>query len=197
MTTETIFRLVTFILLAVALSISLYFRRKADREGGQMKTSEGQRLVVVLRLLGLLTILPLFGYLINPDWVAWARFPVPEWIRWLAAVVAVALIPVVYWIFSTIGNNISPTQVTRQNHQLITHGPYRWVRHPLYTTGFILAMALVLITGLWWCAVWMILPLVILLLRTPIEEARLVETFGEEYREYMKRTGRFFPKLIG
>ena len=197
MTTETIFRLVTFILLAVALSISVYFRRQAEREGGQLRSREGQRLVVVLRLLGLFTILPLLGYLINPDWVVWARFPVPEWIRWLAAVVAVALIPVVYWIFSTIGNNISPTQVTRQNHQLITHGPYRWVRHPLYTTGFILAVALVLITGLWWCAVWMILPLVILLLRTPIEEARLVETFGEEYREYMKRTGRFFPKLIG
>jgi len=197
MNTETIFRFITFLVLGAAFVISIYFRSRAEREGGRMKTNEGNRLVLVLRLLGLLTILPLFGYLIYPDWVAWARFPVPIWLRWLAAAVALSLIPVLYWIFASIGNNISPTQATRQGHQLVTHGPYRWVRHPLYTAGFVMAIALVLLTGLWWCAIAMILPLAILLVfRTPIEEARLIETFGDEYRAYMKRTGRFIPKFL-
>ena len=197
MTTETIFRLVTFILLAVALSVSGYFRRKADREGGQMKTSEGQGLVVVLRLLSLIVVFPLFGYLINPDWVAWARFPLPDWVRWLAAGVVIASLPMFYWILVSLGNNISPTQATRQNHQLVTDGPYRWARHPLYAVGFVCAIALTLLTALWWLGVGLVVPFSILLWRTSIEEARLVETFGDEYREYMKRTGRFFPKLIG
>jgi len=44
--------------------------------------------------------------------------------------------------------------------------------------------------------VGMITPLFILLLRTSKEEARLIETFGDEYREYMQRTGRFLPRMI-
>jgi len=195
MNTETIFRLITFLLLIAASTIGGYFRRKADREGGQMRSTEGQRLVVVLRLLGLIVILPLFGYLVNPDWVAWARFPLPDPVRWAAAAVAVALLPVLYWVFVSIGNNISPTQATRVNHQLVTHGPYRWVRHPLYSAGFVMAVCGTLITGLWWLAVTMLVPLTILFLRTSKEEARLIETFGNEYRDYMKRTGRFWPKL--
>ena len=196
MNTETPFRLATFLILATVLTISISFRARAEREGGRLKTNEGQMLVVVLRLLGLLIVLPLFGYLINPEWVAWARFPLPVWLRWLAAAVALAIIPIVYWIFVSLGNNVSPTQVTRQGHQLVTHGPYRWVRHPLYSIGMVMAVALVLLTGLWWFGVALSLPLTILWFRTPIEEARLIETFGDEYREYMKRTGRFFPRLL-
>lgn len=196
MSNETTFRLITVLLLGAALSISIYFRSKAEREGGRMRTSEGRGLVVVLRLLGLLVILPLFGYVINPAWVAWARFDLPDWVRGLAALVAFATLPVIYWIFASIGSNISPTQATRENHQLVTHGPYRWVRHPLYSTGFVLAVCLTLITSLWWLGVGMITPLVILLLRTSKEEARLIETFGDEYRKYMQRTGRFLPRVI-
>jgi protein-S-isoprenylcysteine O-methyltransferase Ste14 len=196
MSNELPFRIATFLLLAAALSISIYFRSRAEREGGRRLTSEGRGLVVVLRLLGLLVLLPLFGYWINPDWVAWARFALPDWARWLAALVALAAIPAIYWIFASLGVNISPTQATRENHQLVTHGPYRWVRHPLYSTGFVMAVCLTLTTSLWWLGVGMIVPLFILLLRTSKEEARLIETFGDDYREYMKRTGRFFPRLI-
>jgi len=194
MNTELIFRLITFLMLATAVGISIYFRRKADLEGGRKPTSEGRGLLVGLRLLALIALLPLLGYLLNPDWVAWARFSAPDWVRWLAAGVGLATLPFVYWVFSSIGNNISPTQTTRENHQLITHGPYHWVRHPLYTTGFVLVVALALLTTLWWLLVAMVLPLTILLLRTSREETRLIETFGDDYRDYMKRTGRFLPR---
>ncbi len=195
MNTEIIFRLITLLLLVGAIGTSMYFRLKADREGGQMKTREGQGLLVVLRLLGLFIFLPLFGYLINPNWVAWARLTLPEWVRWLAALVAFALLPLLYWVFVSLGTNISPTQATRQHHQLVTHGPYRYVRHPLYSLGSLFVIAIMVITSLWWLA-GMVIPLVFLLWRTPIEEARLIETFGDEYRAYMQRTGRFLPRLI-
>lgn len=196
MDTELIFRVSIIVLFVSASIIGGYFRRRADREGGPMRTSEGQGLVVVLRLLSLIVLLPLFGYLINPGWVAWARFPLPDWVRWLAVVVAFALLPVFYWIFASIGNNISPTQATRVNHQLVTHGPYRWVRHPLYSVGFAMAICGTLITALWWLGLGMVLPLIILYRRTAKEEANLISTFGDAYREYMRRTGRFFPKLV-
>ena len=195
METESIFRLITLFMLASVMAISVSFRRRAEREGGAMRTGEGQRLVIVLRLLGLIVLAPLLGYLINPGWVQWARFSPPEALRWLAAAGALALLPLFYWIFASIGNNISPTQATRRNHQLVIHGPYRWVRHPLYAGGVLLVAALTLLSGLWWLAVAMLPPLIILLWRTPIEEARLIETFGDAYRDYMRRTGRFWPSL--
>ena len=193
--TESIFRILTALLFVTALFISGYFRRKAEREGGVLRTPVGNKLIVVMRLMALVVVLPLFGYWINPGWVAWARFALPDWPRWIAAGVAVALIPVMVWVFASIGKNISASHDTRHGHVLVTHGPYRWVRHPLYSVGFLFAVALMVITALWWLA-GMILPLFVLLVRTTKEEAKLIETFGDEYRDYMKRTGRFLPRWM-
>lgn len=194
MTNETIFRLLAFLLLLSTLSISIYFRHKADREAGKLRTSAGQGLVMWLRLVGLIFILPLLGYLIEPAWVTWARLPLPDWLRWLGAVIGATMIPMVYWVFSSLGLNVSPTQATRQGHHLVKHGPYRWVRHPLYTTGFIFVLAITALTGVWLTGAGLLLGFAVLLWRTRYEEANLIATFGDEYREYMAQTGRYLPR---
>lgn len=192
---ELAFRIATVLLLAAAMSISISFRHKAERTGGAMERPEGQKTLIVLRLLGLLALLPLLAWLINPAWVTWARFSAPDWLRWLAVLVAAFMIPALYWMFRSLGLNISPTEATRQGHQLVTQGPYRWIRHPLYSFGLVFFLALTLVTCLWTLAVGMLVPVAILMWRTPKEEARLVEKFGDDYRVYMQRTGRFFPRL--
>jgi protein-S-isoprenylcysteine O-methyltransferase Ste14 len=196
MSSEVPFRLATFLIIAASLSISIYFRARAEREGGRLDDPRGLKLVRVLRLFGLAVVAPLLAYLINPSWVAWARFFLPDWARWLAAAVAAGMVPVFYWIFISIGRNISPTATARHGAQLVTHGPYRWVRHPLYTAGTIVWLALMAVTTLWWLA-FAIPALVVLLWRTSKEEAKLIEAFGDAYRAYMQRTGRFLPKLLG
>ena len=102
----------------------------------------------------------------------------------------------IYWLFSSIGSGITPTSATRKNHQLVTSGPYRWVRHPLYTFGSSMFIALGLMADSWFIAALGILAFLAMAIRTPKEEANLIETFGDEYKEYMKRTGRYFPKLL-
>jgi protein-S-isoprenylcysteine O-methyltransferase Ste14 len=194
MSGEMIFRLLTASIFVTALSTSIYFRHKAERRGGRLNKAEGQRLLIPLRLLGLLGLLPLFGYILYPDWVAWARFALPNWARWVAAAVAIGMIPAFYALFQAIGNNISPTEATRANHQLITSGPYRWIRHPLYTFGTIFVLALAVLTTLWWLALVFLPALLMLLWRVRYEEANLIARFGDEYRVYMQRTGRFLPK---
>lgn len=193
---ELVYRGLTLFLLVVIFGASVAVRHRAERDGGALRGDNGLVLVRVLRLLSLLVLLPLFGYLINPTWVAWARMELPAWARWLGAAGGLVSIPLCFWVLGSIGTNISPSHATREGHQLVTHGPYRWVRHPLYSSGVLLCSSLTLLTALWSLGVGMLIPLAVLLWRTPREEARLIEAFGDEYRAYMRRTGRFFPRLV-
>ncbi len=194
MTNESLFRLLTFLLISAAFATSGYFRRKAERDGGQLNPGGKQLLLGLLRLLGLIAIAPLLIYLIRPELVAWARFDLPLWARWSGALVALLTIPVFIWIFRTLGANITPTHYTRRGHRLIKNGPYRWVRHPLYTTGLIFYAALTLLSGVWWTGIGLLAAFGVLVYRTSSEEAQLLEMFGDEYRSYMESTGRFIPR---
>jgi protein-S-isoprenylcysteine O-methyltransferase Ste14 len=109
---------------------------------------------------------------------------------------ALLMVGGIYWLFSAIGANISPIETTRRGHQLVTAGPYRWIRHPLYTFASLFFLALALLTGLWWLVGGMLVVLPILAWRTPREEAHLLAHFGDEYRVYMQRTGRYLPRLF-
>ena len=72
--------------------------------------------------------------------------------------------------------------------------PYRWVRHPLYSVGSMFFASLSVLTANWFMALATFSILLMLLVRLPKEKQKLMERFGDEYREYMKRTGRFFPR---
>jgi len=69
------------------------------------------------------------------------------------------------------------------------------VRHPLYTAGFIYFIGLSLLSAKWLIFLLILLTIAILLMRTPIEEDKLIERIGDEYRQYMQETGRYFPKF--
>ncbi len=196
MSNETIFHLIAVVCLVAAMSISIYYRSKANRAGDKIDTSQEGRLILTLRrIFGLGLWLSALAYLINPAWMSWASLPLPHWLRWSGAVLMIAAVPLIYWVFSSLGKNVTPTVIIRKEHSLVTHGPYRWVRHPLYTVGFMAFAGLSLLAANWFIMLVMATGWPVLMARTPIEEAHLVERFGDEYRQYMQRTGRYFPKL--
>lgn len=125
----------------------------------------------------------------------WTQVDLPEWLRWVGVGMGILGNLLAYWVFSSLRNNVSPTVATRANATLVTHGPYRWVRHPLYVMGLIAYIGFALLAENWFIAVSMLIGFALLVIRTEKEEARLIEKFGDTYREYMQRTGRFFPKL--
>jgi protein-S-isoprenylcysteine O-methyltransferase Ste14 len=194
---ENIFRLLAAVILITGMSISSYYRRKADRESGEKisRNADGSLMATIIRIGGLLLWLSPFVYLINPAWMAWSKIGLPEWIRWLGVVIGVLCVGGVYWLFSSIGSGITPTSATRQQHTLVTGGPYRWVRHPLYTIGSSMFISFGMMADSWYIALLGILAFIAMAIRTPKEEANLLEKFGDEYREYMTRTGRFLPKF--
>lgn len=97
--------------------------------------------------------------------------------------------------FLSLGENLTDTVVTRQTHTLVTHGPYRWVRHPFYDSAALLALALSLITANWLFFVTGVVLFCLSIIRTRTEEEILVARFGDSYRAYMERTVRFLPRL--
>jgi protein-S-isoprenylcysteine O-methyltransferase Ste14 len=194
---ENGFRIAAALILSSALGISIWFRLKADRESGEKVSwkDEGLPMILALRLGGLLLWFSTLAYLINPAWMAWASAGLPDPVRWAGLGLGAVCIGLIYWLFSSIGTGISPTVATRREHQLVTHGPYRWVRHPLYPVATAMFIAFATIADNWFIAVLAIFALILLAARVPNEEAHLIEKFGDEYRQYIKRTGRFLPRL--
>ena len=194
---ENIFRMLAAFILFTGVGISSYFRRKADRDTGETisRKVDGTLTMTLIRIGGLILWFSPLIYLINPAWMAWSKIGLPDWVRWLGVVLGILCVIGIYWLFSSIGSGITPTSGTRKEHKLVTSGPYRWVRHPLYTVGSSLFIAFGMMADNWFIAALGVLAFIGMALRTPKEEANLVEKFGDEYRDYMKRTGRFFPKL--
>jgi protein-S-isoprenylcysteine O-methyltransferase Ste14 len=194
---DNIFRILAALIFFTAIGISSYFRRKADRDTGEKisRKADGAALMNVIRLGGLVLWLSPLVYLINPGWMTWSKIGLPEWVRWLGVGLGILCTLGIYWLFSSIGSGITPTSATRKEHKLVTSGPYRWVRHPLYTVGSSMFVAFGMMADNWFIAGLGGLAFILMAIRTPKEEANLIEKFGDEYRDYIKQTGRFFPKF--
>lgn len=195
---ENIFRILAAVILFSGTGISIYYRRKADKETGERlsRSADGNAMMTVIRVFGLILWLSPLVYLLNPGWLDWSKLGLHDWIRWLGVGIGALCVPAIYWLFSSIGTGITPVSATRKEHRLSTSGPYRWVRHPLYTIGSSFYFSFGMMADNWFIMFMGIFAFVAMAIRTPKEESNLIEKFGDEYREYMTRTGRFLPKLF-
>jgi protein-S-isoprenylcysteine O-methyltransferase Ste14 len=191
------FRIVFGAIFFVLLPLRVYGHWRSGALRERFIGDKEQRWVGVARgVIGLALILAFLTYIFFPQWLAWAALPLPPWLRWVGAGVGVLALALLAWAQYSLGKHFSATLVIRKDHQLVTTGPYRWVRHPIYTAILLYCLAFFLLSangiigagGLVWAHA-------IVRQRTPKEEAMLVEAFGDAYRDYMKRTGRFLPPL--
>lgn len=194
---DNVLRVLAILIFLVGAGISSHFRRKADRETGEKVSlkEEGWPITIALRVIGITLWLCVFTWMINPSWLAGLQVELPDWARWLGVFLGLVSLCLAYWIFRSLGTNVTPTVSTRSSAQLVTRGPYRWVRHPLYVMGLISYLGFALLAENWFIALLSVLVFLILSIRTPKEEAKLVEKFGDDYRVYMQRTGRFVPRF--
>ncbi|MHA1882576.1 MAG: isoprenylcysteine carboxylmethyltransferase family protein, partial [Candidatus Thorarchaeota archaeon] len=119
----------------------------------------------------------------------------PSWIRWVGIALALITVPYLLWIHRTLGKQYAAELAIQSGHSVISIGPYHRVRHPMYTVFIVFSIALAFTTS------DLLVLFFALLLSIPFpwvarqEEQMLIEQFGDEYIQYMERTGRFFPKL--
>jgi protein-S-isoprenylcysteine O-methyltransferase Ste14 len=182
-------------LLLTFVAVGGYYRIQSQRSREKLdRTQEGWPLLIGIRLTGLLTAGSTIGWLWRPAWFAWAAYPIPGMARWVGVAGLAGSVVWVIWMFHTLGRNLTDTVVTRRAAYFVDYGPYRWVRNPMYTGILLLGMSLGLALGTWLLPIAASLVFTLLALRTRTEERYLIERFGDQYRGYMQRVGRFLPK---
>jgi protein-S-isoprenylcysteine O-methyltransferase Ste14 len=192
-----LFRWLALTVLLATLGISAYFRRRARVEREVIpRGREGGVWLGARMLAGLALLATILGHILAPGSIAWASFSPPAWLPWIGVALGAATVPLAHWVFASIGPNVSETVLTKRDHQLVTSGPYRWVRHPLYATASMLLLALALMLASWLLLLCVLLAVVLVrVFVIPVEERFLVEKFGDDYRAYMRRTGRLLPRV--
>lgn len=193
-----VFRWFVLAILVGAVGTSGYFRRRARIEGGTIaRRAEGALFMALRAAVTLPFLLAVVSYVAHPPTMSWAAVDLPVWARWTGVAVGLATIPSVAWVLGSLGRNVSETVLTKADHELVTVGPYRWVRHPLYTTGLALLGAIALMAASWFFGLFAIVAAV--LIRSvviPREERALVAKFGDDYRRYVTHSSRLLPGLF-
>lgn len=137
-------------------------------------------------------------YAVKPDWMKWSALLLPAGVRWLGFVVGLMALLVFLWVLRSLGQNFSTSLTINKEQTLVTQGPYRWVRHPMYTSFVLLWIGFLLLAANWFIGLTGILAFLwAILVRTPKEEQMMIGRFGEQYITYMQHTGRYLPLWWG
>jgi protein-S-isoprenylcysteine O-methyltransferase Ste14 len=173
----------------IAQQSGLNSRFENDTSAKQKSNSVG--IIVIVCILALFVF-----YAVLPENRNILIIPLPDWLHWSGLALGIISLVQQIWTHVTLQKNWSAAKESGKNNVVITGGPYSWIRHPLYMALMLFFIGLSLVSGF-------SLFLLLALLSIPFfnntarkEEAIMVRQFGDEYREYMKYTGRFFPRHI-
>ena len=147
-------------------------------------------------LLGLLFLTMFFIPLAysTTKWLDFANYSLPVWAGWLGVVLMVCALLVFWRAHADLGLNWSPSLEIRKEHKLITNGIFEYIRHPMYASQWIWVIAQPLLLQNWIAGLAnLLLFIVFYFVRVRAEEKMMLDTFRDEYREYMKRTGAVVP----
>ncbi len=190
------FRALLIVVFLTLLPIGIYHRLKSEATHEKLdRRQEGLFLLATSRPVGIAFWIGLIAWIVDPGWMARSSVSLPAWLRWTGVGLIAAACGLLVWTFRCLGKNLTDTVVTRQEHTLVIHGPYRWVRHPFYDSAALVAVAVSLIAANWYFLVTGVVLFCLLVIRTRTEEENLMARFGDSYRAYRKRTGRFLPRI--
>jgi protein-S-isoprenylcysteine O-methyltransferase Ste14 len=167
-----------------------HYRKMAIAEDHRTITDA---LLISLPALGMF-ILPVV-YVLTP-WLDFADYHLPTWAGWIGVALFVAALWLLWRSHADLARNWSPRLELLEGHSLVTQGVFRHIRHPMYAAHLLWGVAQVFLLQNWIVGFSMLITVLPgYLYRARVEEQMMLDHFGEEYREYMERTGRLFPPL--
>ena len=198
MQNENIFRIILPVLIVAFIAHRGYYTRRSARpEKDTLKKREEGLITKLAESLSLIGFTAMLIYVLKPNWLAWASLSFPLWLRWTGVGIALAGFALLQWAQITLGRSWSDTPRMMKGQALITSGPYQFIRHPIYTAFILILGSTFFISANWLIGLtWTGMTVLDIASRIGFEESLMVEYFGDQYREYMKKTGRLLPKLI-
>ncbi len=195
---ENTFRILLPVLILAFMAHRGYYVQKHTRPDDEtIKQREEGTTSKLAWLFGMLGLVSVIAFVANPGWLAWAHLTLPGWVHWAGVAIALTGFSLLQWAQTTLGKSWSDTPRMMREQTLITSGPYRIIRHPIYTAFIFILGSTLLISANWLVGLsWIGMTVLEIISRIRFEEGLMLEYIGEQYREYMKKTGRLFPKII-
>ena len=183
------------VLLFFWICIRQYYGHGTMKEKAiKSKQPQLEKFLVILNFPAL-AVIPII--IIFSKWLDFASMGLPNWIRLVAWFMLVLNLGLFLWCHKTLGRNWSMVLEIRKDHKLIINGPYKYVRHPMYTHFWSLMIFQGIMLDNWIQLAYGIITWGILyFLRIKQEEKMMTEEFGDEYIEYITRTWRLVPKIL-
>ena len=205
MTNELLFRTIFTVLWLVFIANLSWVRYSSRQPKSESSIDQRSRRETGLHIVALALFAPFwFGgiilYILLPSWIMFLSIPLPDSFRLVMVGVTALSIPFTLWAYRTLGKNwvhaLEPSRfVRRENEKLVTSGPYSYVRNPIYFGSFTFIIALALVAANWLLLLPALVLVAIIYGQIGKEELMLIDKFGDEYREYTKRTPRLIPKF--
>ena len=180
---------------AMWLAYILYWRVMAENvKANQRMEPAGPRL---LRLALMLCALALLTFPVLPfPWLNQRFRPPGPWGFWVGAVVTAAGLLFSVWGRRYLGTNWSRSVTLKQDHELITSGPYSVVRHPIYTGLLAALLGSAIAVGQWRGLLAVALVFIALWRKLRLEEEWMRAQFGDAYETYSRRVAALVPGVI-
>jgi protein-S-isoprenylcysteine O-methyltransferase Ste14 len=152
-------------------------------------------ILMLILILCAAIIIPLV-YIISP-WVNFADYHLPFGAAIFGIIIFIISLIIFLKTHIDLGKNWHASLEIKDNHTLITNGIYKTIRHPMYSSFALWSIAQCLLLQNFIAGFsTLVIDVIMYFIRVPKEEQMMLDQFGDEYREYMKRTGRLFPKIF-
>jgi protein-S-isoprenylcysteine O-methyltransferase Ste14 len=122
--------------------------------------------------------------------------PSSLWIAWLGLIMTFAGLLFACWARAILGRNWSGVVQLKEDHELIERGPYRFVRHPIYSGLLLAFLGTALMIGEWRALLAVVIVGVSFWRKLRLEERWLGEYFGGAYADYMRRVKALVPWVL-
>jgi protein-S-isoprenylcysteine O-methyltransferase Ste14 len=195
---ETLFRIILPALIIIfAAHRGYYVKNHSQPEDVTLKKREEGFASKVSGVLGMIGFISVIAFVIHPSWLAFASLSLPVWLHWAGVGLALAGFVLLQWAQVALGKSWSDTPRMMKEQTLITSGPYQYIRHPIYTAFVLILSPTLLISANWLIGLaWIGMTIMEVASRIDFEESLMLVYFGDQYQEYMKKTGRLLPRLI-